>query len=282
MTARFTKKPVPVQVPAEKIMLFRERYNAITKDTDRLFIFAADQKMEHLAPYDPQIFFEIAAAGNVGAFATHAGLISQYGAQYPQVNYIVKLNGKTNIIPAEKNDPLSTQLWSVSDVVTLAENSTLLIRGVGYTIYLGSEYESTMLTEAAQIITEAHEHGLLAIIWMYPRGKFVENEYDVKLISGAAGVAASLGADFVKIKAPRDQSGNQDPQLLQDVVTSAGTTGVLISGGPRVSFDSFCTLLKKQLALGAAGCAVGRNIFEHPRDEAIAHAQTISKIVYPV
>ena len=28
-----------------------------------------------------------------------------------------------------------------------------------------------MLTEAAQFIRQAHEEGMIAVVWMYPRGK---------------------------------------------------------------------------------------------------------------
>ena len=42
--------------------------------------------------------------------------------------------------------------------------------GLGYTIYLGSEYEATMMAEAGELIAEAHAEGLLGVLWIYPRG----------------------------------------------------------------------------------------------------------------
>ena len=41
------------------------------------------------------------------------------------------------------------------------------IVGLGYTIYLGSEYESTMLAEAGELIAAAHANGLLVVLWIY-------------------------------------------------------------------------------------------------------------------
>ena len=38
------------------------------------------------------------------------------------------------------------------------------IVGLGYTIYLGSEYESTMMAEAGEPIAEAHAAGLLVVL----------------------------------------------------------------------------------------------------------------------
>ncbi len=47
------------------------------------------------------------------------------------------------------------------------------ILGVGYTIYPGSELEAAMFAEAARLIFEAHQYGLVTVIWAYPRGHSV-------------------------------------------------------------------------------------------------------------
>ncbi|EGQ61147.1 aldolase, partial [Acidithiobacillus sp. GGI-221] len=113
--------------------------------------------------------------------------------------------------------------------------------GVGYTIYPGSEFEPTMLSEAARIIQDAHAMGLLAVIWAYPRGKAVgEREQDPHLIAGAAGLAACLGADFVKINPPLDAAGAMDGTLLGEAVAAAGRTQVICAGGPKPMRRSFC------------------------------------------
>ena len=62
------------------------------------------------------------------------------------------------------------------------------IVGLGYTIYLGSEYEATMMAEAGELIAQAHANGLIVVLWIYPRGKAVTAEKDPDLIAGAAGV----------------------------------------------------------------------------------------------
>ena len=87
-----------------------------------------------------------------------------------------------------------TRLLTVSLIpqVFARKNSKLNILGIGYTIYLGSEYESAMLNAAAQAIFEAHQNGLIVVLRIYPRGTAVGNEKDPHLIAGAAGVAAAL------------------------------------------------------------------------------------------
>jgi len=260
----------------------------MTKET--LFLFAGDQKIEHLNQdfygkgipeecADPEHLFKIASKGRVGVFATHLGLIEHYGPDYQDINYLVKLNGKTNLVPTKQKDPVSLLLHSIEDVVCFRDQSKLNITGVGYTIYLGSEFESQMLSQAAQVVYQAHQHDLKAILWIYPRGKAVSDERDPDLLAGAAGVAASLGADFVKINPPRGQTSEQRAVFLKQAVAAAGRTGVICSGGERVDEKEFLQEISDQITIaGASGCAVGRNIHQRTLDDAVRLCGEVAKI----
>jgi fructose-bisphosphate aldolase/6-deoxy-5-ketofructose 1-phosphate synthase len=258
---------------------------ALFKENAPCIIFAFDQKLEHASidfigdaidneASDPTHAFAIAAASPVNALATHVGLIARYAQDFPQLAYIAKLNGKTNLLKKEESDPLSRQLWSVDDALQLKEQNVNII-GIGYTIYLGSEHESIMLQEAAQCINQAHEHGLVAIIWAYPRGKSITNERDPFIIAGAAGVAASLGADVVKINAPDAKDGKSTTEWLKEIVKAAGTTKVICAGGPQKESSIFIAEIASYCAAGASGVALGRNLFQRSHEDAIALAHAL-------
>ncbi len=283
---------IPADVPATMEKEFIDNYQLITKKTQRLFLFACDQKIEHLHrdfygagihsdALHPEHLFRIAQQGTIGALATHLGLIARYGKQYNTINYIVKLNAKTNIIPTKQRDPVSRALWNIKQVVTLKKEWSLNICGIGFAIYLGSEYETIMLEQAAQSIYEAHQHGLVTILWMYPRGKAITDEQQSDLIASAAGIAHSLGADFVKVKPPRATKILSSAQLLKIVTAAAGNTHVICSGGsirePRLFLEE---LYNKIRIGGTAGCATGRNIFQRSLPQAVAMTQAIARIVY--
>lgn len=282
---------IPADVPRTYHDEFAANYQAITQKTDRLFLFAGDQKIEHLNDnfYGPSIhpdashpkhLFEIAHHAHVGAFATQLGLIARWGADYPSINYIIKLNSKTNIVPHTARDPISTLLWSVDNVLTFKQNTQLPIRGIGYTVYLGSIYEERMLHEAAQAVYQAHLHGLVAILWMYPRGQYIEGHKKDNYLAGATGVAASLGADFVKINPPQTTSLQQQKEFLNTAVQAAGNTKVICSGGARVPHKEFLTRIYHQLHEGlTAGCAIGRNIYQQSLPEAIAFARALRTLI---
>jgi len=284
---------VPADVPEKKHDTFIKNYNAITRNTGRLFLFSCDQKIEHLNDdfYGPTInpqalhpehFFRIAAQGNIGAMATHVGLLARYAKQYQTINYIAKLNGTTNLVPIEQHDPKSALLWTVDDVINFKNNnSKITIAGVGITVYLGSEYEAEHLAQAAHVITQAHSEGLVTIVWMYPRGKAIHKETNANLIAGAAGVALSLGADFAKIKAPASTEILTSTASLKIACAVAGNTKIICSGGKMIAPQEYLAQLYDQIHNGdAAGTATGRNIFQHSLTESIALTHAIAGIVY--
>lgn len=280
---------VPADVPAKIAEQFRHNYDIITKGTGRLLLFTGDHKIEHLDAdfandslppevHEVEHLFRIAAHGAIGAFAIHPGLISRYGAQYPDIPYIAKLNAKTNLIPPTEHDPYSAPLATLDDITQL-QRSGLSICGVGYTVYLGSIYEETMLEEAGKLIFEAHHRGLIVILWMYPRGHHVAEPHDAGMLSGAAGVGACLGADFVKLNTAHvaQQLAGTD---VEHIVEAAGNSKVIFAGGPKISPQELFTHVTTYLDHGAAGIAVGRNVYQNTLDDACDVTNKLAELVY--
>ncbi|MEN3014874.1 MAG: aldolase [bacterium] len=281
---------IPLDVPPSKKEEYLKNYYQATEGTGRLFIFAGDQKVEHLNddfygpdvhPDDnhPEHLFRIASRAKIGAFATQLGLIARYGEDYPNIPYIVKINSKTHLVKTSQKDPLSLAWISIDDVIDFKKQTNLNIVGVGYTIYPGSEFEAEMLREAATITYKAHKEGLLVVIWSYPRGKAVKDERDPHLIAGAAGLAACIGADFVKVNPPKDQEGKENPELLKEAVLAAGRTKVICAGGKSIQPEEFLKKLYDQIHIaGVSGNATGRNIHQKQLDEAIRFSNAIYAI----
>lgn len=254
-------------------------------------LFAADQKLEHLdddfkgpgiaaEAHSPEHLFKIAQQGRIGAFATHPGLIARYAQQYHGISYVAKITGKTNARQLNTADPLSAELWSVDEVIALKKSVPGIV-GIGCTVYLGSEHEEIMLAQAAHSIMQAHHNGLVTVLWLYPRGSGISKEFEIRLLPGATGVAASLGADFVKIYPPRAPTREKRAELLAQCIEAAGNTKVICSGQHLIDPRDFLEELHSQLTLGrAAGSATGRNIFQRSPEEAIAMTRAISALVY--
>jgi len=277
---------VPADVPDELIETYLDNMRAATNGTGSMNLFACDQKIEHLnddfydggkniplSSNDPKHLFEIGARahqeGTIGVLAGQLGLISMYARDFPEIPYLVKLNSKSHVVKTKQRDPISQSMWDMDDVMSLVHNGINVV-GIGYTIYIGSEFEHEMLTEAAQFIRQAHELGMISVVWMYPRGKAVEDEKDPQLISGAAGVAACIGADFAKVNYPRAWDGMTQPESFKIAVEAAGRTGIICSGGGSLPPREFLQRLHDQVNIsGCRGAATGRNIHQKETEEAV-------------
>lgn len=281
---------VPADVPQKYVNDYVKHYSLATHESGRLMLFAGDQKIEHLNKDfygegiakddgDPIHLFNIASKSKIGVFATQLGLVAKYGKDFPEIPYLIKLNSKTNLIKKDQQDPRSPLLYPVNGtVMDFKKNSGLNIVGVGFTIYLGSEYEGEMMQDAVRAVHTAHSNGLISVLWIYPRGKAVQDEKDPDLIAGAAGVAACLGSDFVKVNAPKKE-GSDSAELLKQAVKAAGRTKLVCAGGSSTDVEKFLTGLHKQIHIGgASGNATGRNIHQKPLNEAIKFCNAIYAI----
>jgi class I fructose-bisphosphate aldolase len=94
---------VPADVSAEMRDVYADNFIAATRGTGRLMLFACDQKIEHLnddffgeniaeGDAEPEHLFRIGSQGVVGILAGQRGLIAEYAPDYPEINYLVKMN----------------------------------------------------------------------------------------------------------------------------------------------------------------------------------------------
>lgn len=236
-------------------------------DGKGLFL-AYDQGLEH-GPSDfdrdnadPAKILEIASSGHFDGFICHRGIAEEYAADR-KVPLILKLNGKTSLVDGE---PVSKAITTVADAVQLGADA------VGYTVYVGSAHEAEMLTEFGKILDEAHSAELPVFGWMYPRGGKVQDPHDPEAIAYATRVGLELGADAIKAYYPGSS------ESVAELVKLAGRSRVVIAGGLKVSPDTFTAEVKGAIEAGAAGIAVGRNVWQD--DDPVAVAAAIHREVH--
>lgn len=220
----------------------------------KMIFLACDQGMEH-GPEDfneqnvnPEYIFNIAVEAGLNAVIFGKGIAEKYYPDYrDRIPLIIKLNGHSRF-----NKPNS---WGPQNC-TVAEAKEIGAAAVGYTIHLGSLNEPEMFREFGRISREAHEMGLPAIAWVYPRGPEIQNEKSVEMTAYAARVGMELGADIVKVYNPGDVGA------LRWVGMAAGRTKVVISGGDHVSPEEYAAQVEMIMEAGLAGVAVGRNVWQ--------------------
>lgn len=219
----------------------------------RAIILAYDQGIEHGPTdfddrnVDPKYVIDIANKGGFDAFACQKGVAEKYH-EILEIPLLVKLNAKTNIFVGE---PVAKQLCSVDYAIKLGASA------IGYTIYIGSEHESEMISEFGRIEEQAHDAGLAVVLWVYPRGEYVKNDTAKEMVAYAARSALEFGADAAKVKYTGDK------ESFSWVVKSAGSVPVFMAGGKKTKDEAeFLSHVSGAMDAGASGIAVGRNVWQ--------------------
>lgn len=243
------------------------KISRILRDGKALFL-AYDQGLEH-GPSDfddrnvnPEYILDIAKKGKYNAVILQKGIAEKYKDKI-KVPLILKLNGRTNLVEGE---PISTQLCTVKEAIQLGAVA------VGYTIYIGSKYESKMLQEFELIEREAHAKDLPVIAWIYPRGKSVQTKKKSELMAYSARVGLEIGADIIKIKYEGDKKD------LAWAVKNAGKTRIVIAGGMKKNPKVLLKQAKEIMDSGCIGLAIGRNIWQSK--EPLKLTKEIKKIIF--
>lgn len=260
-----------------------------------LLVLPIDQGLEHgpidffdnPASLDPSYQYELARDGRFSAIALHVGLAEKYFGEYAgEIPLILKLNGKT-AIPSDSN-AFSALTGTVEDAVRLGADA------VGYTVYVGSPAQDRDFEQFRQVRADADRFGMPVIVWSYPRGEAIAKKGgrdSLYAVDYAARVALELGADVVKVNYPVHSDNDKDSpppyntldlgpmESFRKVVKSAGRALVLVSGGQKISDTELLKKVRLSMEAGATGIIFGRNMWQRPRNDALAVTRELHAIL---
>jgi class I fructose-bisphosphate aldolase len=265
----------------------------------RLMILPIDQGLEH-GPRDffvnpessnPEFQLRLALEGGFSAIAFQVGLAEKYLKAFAgKVPLILKINGKTEVPPDD--EAFSACNASVDDAVRLGADA------VGYTAYIGSPRQDEDFRQFGQVRREAERAGMPVVMWAYPRGKYMEQKGgrdSLYAIDYAARVAQELGADVVKVNYPKVDEEKRalypkeyrdlkfsKKEMLEQIVSSAGRTLTLMSGGSKRSDAELVDDVRTALEAGVTGIIFGRNMWQRRFGEAIEVAGKMSKMMQEI
>jgi class I fructose-bisphosphate aldolase len=285
--------------PGVRTNLARMLNHGTLAGTGRMVILPVDQGFEHgparsFAPnppgYDPHYHFSLAVEAGCNAYAAPVGFLRAGAATFAgEVPLILKLNNH-EVLHDEKN-PRSVQTSSVHEALRLG------CVAIGYTIYPGSALNGQMYEQVRELIEQAHEHGLAAVIWSYPRGEHLSKagETGIDVCAYAAQIACQLGADVVKVKLPTEHLEQEAARKVYEsekipigtltervahVVQSSfnGKRIVIFSGGAKTSDAQLLEEAKAIRDGGGFGSIMGRNAFQRKKEDALALLARIMEI----
>ncbi|MFG2563327.1 2-amino-3,7-dideoxy-D-threo-hept-6-ulosonate synthase [Streptomyces sp. NPDC048496] len=193
---------------------------------------------------------EIAGTG-VDAVVLHKGSLRHIEhCWFGDMSLIVHLNASTRHAP----DPDAKYL-----VAHVEEALRLGADAVSVHVNLGSHQEARQVADLAAVAGECDRWNVPLLAMVYARGPQISDSRAPELVAHAASLAADLGADVVKT----DYAGT--PEQMADVVRACPIP-VIVAGGPRsAETDAVLAHVSDALRGGAAGVAMGRNVFQADR-----------------
>lgn len=154
------------------------------------------------------------------------------------------------------------------NIYGLAEAEMVGATAVMNMLFPGSENEETITQNAADLVSESLDVDIPVILETLPVGLGHTEHYTVEKIGFAVRLAAELGADVVKTAYPV----NCKPDDFKRIVESCYVP-VIVLGGAAMNNDlDLLSMTHDAIKAGAAGIAIGRNVWQHKNPAAIARS----------
>ncbi|MCB1215476.1 MAG: class I fructose-bisphosphate aldolase [Deltaproteobacteria bacterium] len=272
-------------------------------------ILPVDQGIEHsagasFAPnpiyFDPENLVKLAIEGGCNAVASTLGALGSVARRYAhKIPFIMKINHNELLsYPNSFDQTLFARVEQAFDMGAV---------GVGATIYFGSEESRRQIQEVSEAFQQAHELGMVTILWAYLRNNEFKKDKDYHVAADLTGqanhLAATLEADIVKQKQPENNGGftalkfgKTHPKVYEDLAPKEhpieltryqvinclmGRAGLINSGGASSGADDLAQAVRTAVInkrAGGMGLISGRKAFQKPMKEGVEILQAIQDV----
>jgi class I fructose-bisphosphate aldolase len=281
--------------------------------TGYLSILPVDQGVEHSAGasfaanpiyFDPENIVRLAVEGGCNAVVSTFGVLGSVSRKFAhRIPMILKMNHNELLSYPNRSDQVMNA--SVADAWNMG------CIGVGATVYFGSAESTRQMNEVSKAFAQAHELGMLTVLWCYLRNSAftiegVNHETSADLTGQANHLGVTIEADFIKQKQPQQNGGYRalnadgrrfgkyDERIYSELTGShpidltryqvahcySGRCGLINSGGASGKNDlqqavRTATINKRA---GGMGLISGRKAFQRPMDEGIQLLNAIQDV----
>jgi len=278
--------------------------------TGYVSILPVDQGIEHsagasFAPnpeyFDPENIVRLAIEGGCNAVASTFGVLGAVAHKYAhRIPFLVKLNHNELLSYPNTHDQIV--FGSVKRAFEMGAVA------VGATIYWGSEESRRQLMEISDAFEQAHDLGMVTVLWCYLRNSaFKVNGTDYHTSADGTGQANHLGvtiqSDIIKQKLPTNNGlynaikfgkthkkvydeltpGDHPIELTRYQVANCymGRAGLINSGGASSGAGDFAEAVETAVInkrAGGMGLISGRKAFQRPMKEGVQLLNAIQDV----
>lgn len=245
-----------------------QRMNHILQPDGKTFIMA----MDHGANFNVlpamkntgKLIKDIASAG-ADAFLSTVGMADKFAESFLGKGIILRIDGGVSFL-GDRSKPMQI-VATAEDALRLGADSVITMG------FPGSKFENEVLSNLSRVIMDCHKWGLPVTSEALPRGfEPAEDSRTPENITFACRQSVELGADIIKT----NYTGDQDS--FRELVESVYAPVVILGGAKKVPEEQLLGEIKDALDAGAAGIAMGRNIWGH--ENPARYASAITKLIH--
>ncbi len=200
-------------------------------------------------------------SGGADAILTSYGTARRFAQELAPVGLILRLDSGATSLGGMRP---GGQFFSVEDALRLGADA------VAVSAFPGTPDEEMSLRTLAAVVSEAHRWGLPVMGEMQPGGfNGGPEQRTAEAVAISARVAAELGADWVKV--PYADGFDR-------VVNTCYVPAVILGGAKTSNDRAMLETIQRAISAGAAGVAIGRNIFQ--ADDPAAMTAAVAALVH--
>jgi DhnA family fructose-bisphosphate aldolase class Ia len=246
----------------------KQRMNHIFQPDGKTFILAMDHGSNfNVLPAlkeEGKMIRDLAGAG-ADAFLSTIGMAENFQDDFLGKGIILRIDGGVSFL-GNHSKPMQI-VATAEDALRLGADSVITMS------FPGSVFENEVLSNMAKVALDAHKWGIPVTAEALPRGfEKSDDSRTPENITFACRQALELGADIIKT----NYTGDQDS--FHNLTESVCAPVVILGGAKKVPEEELLQEIKDALDAGAAGVAMGRNIWgdENP----IGYAAAIAKLIH--
>ncbi len=207
----------------------------------------------------PATVLEAVISGGADAVLTTPGIAREYFHILKSVGVILRVDGGSSQLA--KSESLECNLlYSVEDALRLGADAVACMG------FPGTALEAQTLGNLATLARQCLDWEVPLMAEMLPGGLMSSDLKTAENVRLAARIGVELGADFIKTE-------YVGPEESFQTVVEHCYRPILILGGSKTSDEqALFSTVRSCLDIGAAGVVMGRNVWGHPRPEAMVKA----------
>lgn len=195
--------------------------------------------------------------GGADAVLTSYGIAARFEEELAGTGLLLRIDGGNSML---SKNPAGNAVLAPMDGLRIGAD------GCACMGFPGAANEVETLSQVSRFAAEAHGLGMPLVAEMLPGGFGPEPAKSVENVRLAARIGAECGADIIKTLFVGSE------KEFRTVIEGCFRPVIVLGGEKSAELGGLLLIVERAMAAGAAGVAIGRNVWKHPDPRSVTQA----------